>query len=327
MHTIYLSPNDCFNYNILQCYSYWFVISGIGFYSLVYTLAFSPRQDIPGYMILGLCSLVICNLVAVVFLRIIPPDEGDSYEQIDEQSKDKQKEGEEDLKLVEESSKPLMVNFCGELTLLQAIRTVDFHLLFWSCIIANSVSFVYTFNLLVYLKSFRLENLKSPLLAAGTTVAACSKLIFGFAADKTLTKCPRIVYYIVMVSLITLVMFFSCFVGDRAFMVVLSTILTFLSTAVSMSFVPVIVCDTFGTRYHSSIFGTIYFGTGFGNLVLSSLMGAVYDLNAEDGSDTCYGLQCFRVIFIISTVLCVSALIMLEFLYKRTKHPESSNGN
>ena len=264
----------------------------------------------------------------MVFLRIIPPDESENYEQIDEQSKDVSKvRGEEDLQLVEEPSKTLMVNFYGELTLWQSIKTVDFHLLLWSTIIANSVSFTYTFNLLVYLKSFKLENLKTPLLVAGSLVAACSKFIFGFAADKTLTKFPRIVYYIVMVSLISLVMFFSCFIGDRPFIVVLSTILAFLGTAVSMSFVPVIVCDTFGTKHHSGIFGAIYFGIGLGNLVLSSLMGIIYDLKIEDGSNTCYGLQCFQVIFIINTVLCAIALVMLGFLYKRTKHPENSRGN
>ena len=261
------------------------------------------------------------NIIGVVFLKKIPTEAGTKYQEMTEDNKEElmNSEQKEKLNLFGNSQEPLMVNYHGELTLYQAAKTTDFHLLFWACVIANSISFTYTFNLLVYLRSFKLEDFKTTLLVTGTVTAALSKMILGITADKTLKKLPRVVYYIIMVSLLTLVTFLSCFIGDKDFIVVLTTMISFFGTAISMSFVPLIVCDTFGTTHHSAILGAIYLGTGLGNVLISVLMGALYDLEIEDGSNTCYGLKCFRKIFIIDTFLCLAALVMLGFLYKRTR--------
>ena len=64
---------------------------------------------------------------------------------------------------------------------------------------------------------------------------------------------------------------------------------------------------------------------GLGSLGMSYLMGALYDSEITDGSNACYGLKCFRITFIISTLISVVILVLLLILYKkqsRLLHPE-----
>ena len=273
-----------------------------------------------GFLLLGIFVLLISNLIGMAFLRIIPltntgKDNDTSTKGKENSSSDKK---EEETKLVNNPEKPLLINYHGELTLLQALKTIDFHLLCWPCALANSIAFSYTFSLPVYMKSFKLDDLQAPLFATGAVAATCTKFGFGYLSDKTLTCFPRAFYLLVITSLELCTMLIFSFIGDKSWVVVPGTIILFISTASFMALVPTIVSDSYGTRNHSSIFGTIYVLTALGNIVFTCSMGAIYDLQVEGDDDTCYGLKCFRVMFILFTILGIIAVIMLILLHRHS---------
>ena len=288
-------------------------------------MCFHPTENLQDYILVGLFVLLAFNLMGMAFLKIIPPTKDDEEEKEKKDHLDNRKE--QETKLVKRTHKPLLANYHGELTLLQAIKTVDFHLLCWPSVIANSIAFAYTFSLVVYLKSFQLENLQAPLLLCGPIAAACSKVTFGILSDKTLELYPRILYFIVVVALQDLTMFLSTFIGDKAWVVVVTTMILFIASACSMALVPMIVSDAYGTKHQPSIFGTVYFGSSLGNFIFSFTMGAFYDLEIEGEGDTCYGLKCFRVIFILFTVLGTICLIMFGVLYRHTMERKNVHDN
>ena len=84
-----------------------------------------------------------------------------------------------------------------------------------------------------------------------------------------------------------------------------------------MVMTPMIMCDWYGVSHYASMWGAIMALVGLGNMGISSLMGALYDSETADGSNTCYGLKCFRLAFILSTVFSVVTLGSLSILYRK----------
>ena len=78
-----------------------------------------------------------------------------------------------------------------------------------------------------------------------------------------------------------------------------------------------ILCDWYGVTHYASIWGAVMIVVGLGNMGMSNLMGALYDSETANGSNECYGLKCFVIIFVISTLLSVVSLMSFLVLYKR----------
>ena len=294
--------------------------AGIAFWSTLYNLAFGP-ENILLFIFIGPCSVILISLVAMLLLKKIPPEcadeagvtvpEGD----VDDTKKTNTKPEEKDRLL--RSKKPNKVVYYGEYSLFEALKSLDFHCIMWSITLAATVSFTYSFSLPIYLESFDMENLKVPLMAVGPICAALSKFGVGLGSDLTLTRFPRLVYLIVLLSLETILMLLNCFIGDQTIVVVLNTIVQFSTLAAFTGLVSTLMADFYGITHFASKWGTISCLFGLGSLAMPYLMGALYDLEIEGKGDTCYGLKCFRVIFIISFVLCITSMILLVSLYRK----------
>ena len=299
--------------------------SGFALYSTIYKIGFGEKGNIAAYIILIMCMIVLVNISAMILLKKIPlnKDTDDKEEKKgtckDSKSGKENTKNQEREKLVQAKKhlKPLKIVYHGEYSLYQAMKTADFHWIVWSCVMSQGVAFTYSYNIPVYLKSFELLSLQTPLLMAGPIMGAFSKMTFGLLSDLTLTRCSRVVYLVAILSSQTLGVLLNNFVGNQTAIVTLNTVVQFVTLAGVMAMAPIILSDFYGTTYFPSIWGTFNLFAGLANFVLSFSMGAFYDLEARDGNDTCYGLKCFKVIFIISSLLCVVSLIMLLVLYKR----------
>ena len=292
------------------------------------------EENMGAYFILSIILTIIVNAIAMVLLKKIPPSnvrenigtdkqvtdmerdnlEGASYS--DEDKEDRGLKPQEKNKLIE-VSKPLKIIYFGEYNICQSMQVSDFHLVLWPFVLSTAVSFMYSFSLQVFLKSFDLQDLQAGLILAGSILAAVCKFAAGIVSDITLTLFPRVWYLLGTLLLQTLVTLLSCFIGDQTALVIISGLIQFASLGVFMAMIPILASDNFGTTYFASTWGTITLVGGIASLAMSYTMGAFYDLEIEGDSDTCYGLKCFRVIFIISSVFCVASFIMLGILYKK----------
>ena len=299
--------------------------SGFALYSTIYKIGFGEKGNIAAYIIFIMCMIVLVNISAMILLKKIPPNKdtddkeekkGTCEDSNSGKENDRNQEREK-LVQVEKHLKSLKIVYHGEYSLYQAMTTQDFHWIVWSCVMSQGAAFTYSYNIPVYLKSFELLSLQTPLLMAGPIMGAFSKMTVGLLSDLTLTRCSRVIYLIALLSSQTLGMLLNNFVGDQAAIVTLNTVVQFVTLAGVMAMAPIILSDFYGTTYFPSIWGTFNLFAGLANFVLSFSMGAFYDLETRNDDDTCYGRKCFRVIFIISSLLCVISLTMLLVLFKR----------
>ena len=296
-----------------------YFFSGVALFSTIYKIVFGERQDIRGYAIFLICMNVLVNIVAMVILKKIPLNEDKLNQACDDQNDGNGERTNPEKKKLLQEDKSLKLIYYGEYNLCQAVKTQDFHWIIWPCVMAQSVAFTYAFSLPVYLKSFDLLSLETPLLLVGPMLGLCSKLASGILSDLTLSKCPRVVYLIIILSCQILGMLLNTFIGDMAIVVIINTICQFITVAAAMVMTPIILSDCYGTTYFPSIWGTFNVFAGFACFIMSYTMGALYDREVPAEEESCYGLKCFRIIFIISTLLCTVSLIMLLVFYKRQR--------
>ena len=294
--------------------------SGVAIFSMLYQQAFGLAH-ISSYALLCTCLVVFANVVAIIMLKVISHkgDVDNTKANIVDGNAD-EAEGNsnkgEKKKLIEDRKKLLIVYY-GEYNLSNAMKTIDFHLFLWPCIFSTSIAFMYSFSLPVFLKSFDLSHLKSLLISLGSILAGLCKMSSGLVSDLTLTCCPRLLYLFILLVLQTLSLFLCIFVGDQTVVVIFTVLVQFVALGIFMVMLPMIMCDWYGVSHYASVWGAVMVLVGLGNMGMSNLMGALYDSETADGSNTCYGLKCFRITFIISTLLSVVSLMSLLVLYKR----------
>ena len=295
------------------------LLLGFGLYSGIYNGAFGASH-LPEFGIFLVGSVVLVNLIAMVLLKKIPPNDTINTDASNEKKEvpnddklDVKKTDEKDNLII--NPKPLKIVRYGDYTLSQALKTPDFHRIMWPIVMSLSVSVTYSFNVPVFLKSFDLENSQTALLLLGAICGSSSKLIFGFVSDFTLSRYPRLVYVLLVLLVQSVVMVFNSFIRDHIVVVTLSTIVYFSSLAAVIALTPMLIPEYFGTKHFASIWGIITVCAGLAGLALSYSMGALYDMGVEGQDDTCYGLKCFRMTSIISTVICVIGFTILLSLY------------
>lgn len=269
-----------------------------------------------------MCMIVLVNIAAMILLKKIPPnkdmdDKDEDKETCDESNNGKQSSINKEKEKLVQVEKPLKIVYFGEYNLYQAMKNPDFHLIVWPCVMSQGVAFTYSFSLPVYLKSFELLSLQTPLLMTGPIMGALFKMTFGLLSDLTLTRCSRVVYLIAILSSQTIGTLLSNFVGNQTSIVTMNTVVQFVALGGVMAMTPIILSDFYGTTYFPSIWGAYTLFGGLASFALSYSMGAFYDLETPGDDDTCYGLICFRMIFIISSLLCGISLTILLVLYKR----------
>ena len=223
----------------------------------------------------------------------------------------------EEHKELIENGKKLLIVYYGEYNIHEAVKTIDFHMFLCPCIFSTSIAFMYSFSLPVFLKSFDLLHLQSLLISLGSTLAGLCKMSSGFVSDLTLKRFPRLLYLIIPLLLQTFSLSLSIFVGEQTGVIIFTVLVQFITLGIFMAMTPMIMCDWYGVTHYASIWRAIMALVGLGNFGMSYLMGALYDFEITDGSNTCYGLKCFRITFILSAIVSVVILVSLWILYKR----------
>ena len=301
-----------------------YYFSGVAFFSTLYQQAFGSAE-LPLYALSYFSLVVLVNFIAIFMLKVIPVNEEDDIDEKKEKVKDTsdgqiaKEEGKSDterLELIEGRRNNLIVYY-GEYNIYDAVKTIDFHLFLWPCIFSTSIAFMYSSSLPVFLKSFNLSHLQSPLMSVGSISAGLCKMSLGLVSDFTLLRFPRLLYLIVTLVLQTSSLFLCIFAGDQIVVVIFTVFVQFVALGTFMVMTPMIMCDWYGVSHYASIWGAIMALVGLGNMGMSNLMGALYDSETADGSNTCYGLKCFRLTFILSTVFSVVTLGSLSILYRK----------
>ena len=162
--------------------------------------------------------------------------------------------------------------YYGEYNLLQVLRTIDFHSILSSFVMSFSISFMYSINPEVFLKSFDHMDLKSAMIVIRPMVGALGKFGSGLLSDLTLTTFPRIWYLIGALILQILTILLSCFIGDQTAITIMSIIVQFGALAFFVAVTPIIISDNYGTKYFASIMGTVFLFGAVECLVMSRLV-------------------------------------------------------
>ena len=302
-----------------------YYFSGVAFFSTLYEEAFGSAH-LQMYALSCFSIVALVNVIAIKMLKVLPQNEEDDINEMKGKVKDsssgqiaKQEENlytEEKKELIEDRKKLLIVYY-GEYNIQKALKTIDFHLFLWSCVFSTSIAFMYSLNLPVFLKSFDLSHLQSLLMSVGAILAGLCKMSSGLVSDFTLIRFPRLLYLIVTLVLQTLSMVLCISAGDQTAVVIFTALVQFVTLGIFMAMIPMIMCDWYGVTHYASIWGGIIALVGLANMGMSYLMGALYDSETADGSNECYGLKCFRITFILSTLFSALTSVLLWILYKK----------
>ncbi|XP_027357127.1 protein NUCLEAR FUSION DEFECTIVE 4-like isoform X2 [Abrus precatorius] len=86
------------------------------------------------------------------------------------------------------------------------------------------------------------------------------------------------------------------------------------------SLMPTITSEIFGVKHMGTIFNTIAAASPFGSYILSvRVVGYIYDMQADEDDNTCFGIHCFMSSFFILAGVAFLAFLVGLALYFRTR--------
>lgn len=293
----------------------WFI--GPAVFAAVYSVAFSSSQNVGGNFVFMAVVMVVTNLLAAIFMK--------DYSRLVEDDMN------EDCNLVldttdNESTVSYSPAVDDDVTGFDLCTKLDFHIMSWAFFLSGSVQTLLMGNVAVFLKSYEMEYLLTPLLISGPMTAAVTKITSGFVSDYFANTLPRSAYISVGSLLQTILLFFCISYAKNAGLFVITILITYLCNALFFSLFPALLSELFGTKYFSRNWGSLILVFSLFSLGLLAMFGAVYDKNVESGQ-TCYGQKCFCYTFIISSILSLVSFILISCMVWREKHWRTTQYN
>ncbi|ESQ34904.1 hypothetical protein EUTSA_v10007356mg [Eutrema salsugineum] len=219
------------------------------------------------------------------------------------------------------SGEILLLNEDKSLNLLQAIRKVDFWLLFLAMVCGMGSGISTINNMRQIGESLRYSTMEiNSLLSLWSIWNFIGRFGAGYASDALLHKkgWPRPLLMATTLGAMTLghLIIASGFQGN----LYAGSVIVGICYGSQWSLMPTITSELFGVKHMGTIYNTISIASPMGSYIFSvRLIGYIYDQTITGEGNTCYGPRCFRLAFvIIATVAFLGFLISCVLLF-RTK--------
>eukprot|EP00698_Gefionella_okellyi_P003774 TRINITY_DN1350_c0_g1_i2.p2 TRINITY_DN1350_c0_g1~~TRINITY_DN1350_c0_g1_i2.p2 ORF type:complete len:379 (-),score=109.75 TRINITY_DN1350_c0_g1_i2:2095-3231(-) len=194
---------------------------------------------------------------------------------------------------------------------------VDFHLVFWSYMIAGTVPLIYMDNISFMLQSLGQSDaiwLHSVLLPVSSAIG---RLFSGIGSDLLLHRWHVSRSYFIVCATLVVALVQLLLVLAMESVLVLASVLTGLSFGVLWCIGPALVSEEFGLTHFGQNWAYIILSSAFGMLILQAISGAVYESHVAIGGTVCEGVQCFQLTFIATSVLVLTSVVCALVLLRR----------
>lgn len=212
-----------------------------------------------------------------------------------------------------------LLNLGAELNLFQAMRTVNFWLLFIAMICGMGSGLATINNISQIGQSLGYSAVeRSTLVSLWSIWNSLGRFGAGSVSDILLHRRGWARPLLMALTLAAMtaghVIIASGFSGN----LFIGSVLVGVCYGSQWSLMPTITSEIFGVRHLGTIFNTIAVASPIGSYVLSvRVIGYIYDRNATGEENTCYGKHCFMLsFFILASVSLLGFLVALALFFR-----------
>lgn len=208
-----------------------------------------------------------------------------------------------------------------EMNLLQAMCTVEFWMLFVTMISGLGSGLATINNMSQIGESFGYSTLEiSNMVSLWSMWNFLGRFGGGHVSDYIMHKrgWPRPLLMTVTLGMMILghVIIASGFRGN----LYLGPVLVGICYGANWSLMPTITSEVFGVKHMGTIFNTIAAASPLGSYILSvRVVGYIYDREAREEDNSCFGIHCFMLSFLILAGVAFLAFLVGLGLYFRTR--------
>ncbi|XP_006307112.2 uncharacterized protein LOC17899791 [Capsella rubella] len=219
------------------------------------------------------------------------------------------------------SGEILMLSEDKSLNLLQAMRNVDFWLLFLAMVCGMGSGISTINNIRQIGESLRYSSIEiSALLALWSIWNFIGRFGGGYVSDLLLHRkgWPRPLIMATTLGTMTIghLIISSGFQGN----LYPGSIIVGICYGSQWSLMPTITSELFGVKHMGTIYNTISIASPMGSYIFSvRLIGYIYDHTITGEGNTCYGPHCFRLSFVIIASVAFLGFLVSCVLVFRTK--------
>ncbi|KAF5476923.1 hypothetical protein F2P56_003612 [Juglans regia] len=207
------------------------------------------------------------------------------------------------------------------LNLLQAMRTVNFWLLFIAmiCGMGSGLATINNMSQIGESLSYTTVEINS-LVSLWSIWNFLGRFGAGYVSDYLLHTRGLARPLLMAITLATMtvghIVIASGFPGN----LYIGSILVGICYGSQWSLMPTITSDIYGVGHMGTIFNTIAIASPVGSYIFSvRLIGYIYDKEASGEDDTCYGTRCFMLSFLIMASVALFGFLVAVALFFRTK--------
>ena len=201
---------------------------------------------------------------------------------------------------------------------IEVFKTKEYHCLCWIFVIVSGIVAMYINNLTIILASFKLEEYAEWLPYIKPMVGMILKVILGLVSDKLAIAKP---WYIIIACGVTISLtFLSIFLVGSLFFIMFTLFFIAFVNDIFLVISPYILISYFGMKHYPTAYGFMYGMVAISTLVFQFLFGIIYDAEIIDpNSMDCFGIHCYRDIFIMTTFMGIIVFVFSILLLKRDR--------
>jgi MFS family permease len=220
----------------------------------------------------------------------------------------------------------------GDIRGLPVMKSPDFWLLFAVVFCCTGVGLTWINIVGNIVKSYQITAIPASGYVISLSLAnTAGRIIFGLATDLKIVSLPPI--YLLLPCLFMLILTHAMLIWITNYAVLLFvTITTGLSYGGSFAVMPVIINKYYGDKNYGSNLGLLILAVALGSMSMGAVSGALYDkealaqktvssavrhLTSGSVSYLCFGIDCFRWTFVMTTVVSVIGIVIAAFLLRR----------
>jgi MFS family permease len=221
----------------------------------------------------------------------------------------------------------------GDLKGILVLRSPDFLLLFAIVFCCTGVGLTWINIIGNIVKSYKITAIPASMYVIGLSIAnALGRILFGLLTDLKHVPLPPI--YLMIPCLAILIFTHGSLIWATNYIwILIVTLLTGLSYGGSFAIMPVIINRYFGDKNYGSNLGLLILAVAIGSMAMGAISGAIYDheasrqksaptavlraLSSSPSSHLCFGIDCFRWTYVMTTCVSIIGLIISIVLLKR----------
>lgn len=215
-----------------------------------------------------------------------------------------------------------LLRFREEMNLLQAMRTINFWLLFVAMLCGMGSGLATVNNISQIGESLGYTAVeRSTLVSLWSIWNFLGRFGAGYVSDIFLRRKGWARPLIMTLTLAAMTGGHVIIASGFPWNLYIGSVLVGVCYGSQWSLMPTITSEIFGLKHMGTIFNTIAIASPVGSYILSvRVIGYIYDMNASETGNVCYGKNCFMLsFFILATVsLCGFFVAMVLFLRTRT---------